>query len=260
MQKISIILFSFVWLFHFGQAQSLERKVFSNGGGRATIGINTYLYTFGEPIVGTQTTGANTLTKGFHQPIDISLLPMSLIGPNAILMDQGVQLDWRANLAMGEGVMLVERSQDGKDFESLQELASLAIEGQLFTYTFIDSSVRRLAITQIWYRITLMSYSGELLQSDLVSVLFEPSKDIEFTIYPNPNGGNFIIRYYLDVDTEVCIRLLNNLGQVIWQQNRQLEAQLHEEALQLSSLPSGSYFLVMQTSRQQWTKTLLVQH
>ncbi|MFK7923467.1 MAG: hypothetical protein AB8H47_16000, partial [Bacteroidia bacterium] len=186
MHKISIILFSFVLLFHFGQAQSLERKVFSNGGGSATIGINTYLYTFGEPIVGTQTTGANILTKGFHQPIDISLLPMSLMGPNAILTDEAVQLDWRANLAKGEGIMLVERSQDGKAFETLQELASQAIEGQLYQYTYRDSSVRRLAVTQIWYRITLLSYSGEIIQSDLVSVLLEPTKDIEFTIYPNP--------------------------------------------------------------------------
>ncbi|MFK7923755.1 MAG: T9SS type A sorting domain-containing protein, partial [Bacteroidia bacterium] len=121
-------------------------------------------------------------------------------------------------------------------------------------------SVRRLAVTQIWYRITLLSYSGEIIQSDLVSVLLEPTKDIEFTIYPNPNDGNFKIRYYLNTNTEIRIRILNNLGQIIWQQNRQLEAQLQEEALQLSSLPSGSYFIVMQTPKQQWTKTLVVQH
>ena len=30
-----------------------------------TIGIHTYLYTFGEPIIGTSTTPSLTLTKGF---------------------------------------------------------------------------------------------------------------------------------------------------------------------------------------------------
>lgn len=250
-------MFAFCWSL---QAQTLERKVFSNGGGEGTIGPNTYLYTFGEPIVGTVTSAPIILTKGFHQPLDISVLPLELKDFSAEWQDNSVELNWLANLEIGEGLLMVERSQDGQYFHTIAELAAQGPDASLFPYQYNDTSVRRIAVSQIWYRITLISYNGEFRQSKQVSVNLGEISDIQLGIYPNPNNGNFKISYYLEETTQVRMLLLNKLGQIVWQANNELPAGRNVVDMQLAHLAEGSYFLRIQTPRLSWTRTLIINH
>ncbi|MEL7531672.1 MAG: T9SS type A sorting domain-containing protein [Bacteroidota bacterium] len=242
------------------KAQTLERKVFSNGGGEGTIGPNVYLYTFGEPIVGTATMASIILTKGFHQPLDISVLPLELRNFSAEWQENEVRLDWLANLEMEEGILVVERSQDGQNFHNIAELAAQSPDASLVPYQYTDTSVRRIAVSQIWYRISLISYNGEIKQSDLVSVKIGEISAIQLGIYPNPNNGNFKISYYLKESTKVRMLLLNHLGQIVWQESRQLPPGRNVEDMQLTQLAAGSYFLRIQTPRQSWSRTLVIKH
>lgn len=258
--KLSIIGLLLLCLGPVLMAQSLERKVFSNGGNQAIIGIHTYSYTFGEPIIGTANSGSIILTKGFHQPIDISLLPLSLVGPFASLVGRDVQIDWKANLEIGEGIMMVERSQDGKNFESIAEIDPKAQNGQLSRYQHIDEEASHQNTHKLWYRISTLSFGGEIRKSEVVSVLLQSTEDILFTLYPNPNIGIFTIRYYLEVDVEMRIQLLNGLGQTVWKQSFHGVVGQNEIPMQLTSLPSGTYFVVMQSPKQQWTSSLVIKH
>ncbi len=242
------------------EAQTLERKVFSNGGGEGTIGPNTYLYTFGEPIVGTVTSAPIILTKGFHQPLDISVLPLELKNFSADWQQAHVQLNWLANLEMGEGLLMVERSQDGQFFSTIAELEAQGPAATLFPYQYNDTSVRRIAGSQIWYRITLISYNGEFRQSPVVSVKLGEIADIQLGIYPNPNNGNFKISYYLKESTRVKMLLVNQLGQIVWHANDEQAAGRTEVDMQLAQLAAGSYFLRLQTPRHSWSRTIMIEH
>ncbi|MEL6593191.1 MAG: T9SS type A sorting domain-containing protein [Bacteroidota bacterium] len=241
------------------KAQSLERKVFSNGGGQATIGPHTYTYTFGEPLIGTITTPNLILTKGFNQPLDISVLPLSLFGPQVQAFGEGVSLHWQSNLAQGEGELILERSLDGQNFSDIYTTESKGIDGANQAYDYFDRTVLQEAVSVVWYRVLIQTYDGQYRQSEMVSVRLVAKPERLWEVFPNPNNGTFQIRAYIEQESQIRVYLLNSLGQPIWQNQSQMAVGLFEQRIQLQSIPSGHYFLVMQTPKRQWRQILVIQ-
>lgn len=259
MKRVFILLLSIHGLLVNAEAQSFERKVFSNGGGQATIGPHTYTYTFGEPIIGTVTSPNLILTKGFNQPLDISVLPLSLIGPQVQAFGEGVSLHWQSNLEKGEGELILERSFDGQDFGDIYTTESKGIDGVNQTYDFFDRAVMREGISVVWYRVLIQTYDGQYRQSQTVSVRLLDKPGSPWEVFPNPNNGTFQIRAYIEQESQIRVYLLNSLGQPIWQNQSQMAVGLFEQRIQLQAIPAGHYFLVMQTPKRQWRQILVIQ-
>lgn len=237
-------------------AQSLERKVFSNGGGTGTAGTQIYHYTLGEPIIGTASSGALQLTKGFHQPLSIFVLAFQLQDFSAKAQETGVSLQWRSNLLMDHGIFEIERSDDGWNFEMVAQSNPTALADQLTSYHWEDPSVATVA--RRWYRITMLSFSGQVVQSEILEVGLPPSP-VVWRCYPNPSPGPVWISGGFPVNQAVQFLVYNSLGQLVWQEAHTFPQATQAHSLDLSRLAGGAYQLVVQQPDQQWSGSLLIQ-
>jgi hypothetical protein len=79
-----------------------------------------------------------------------------------------------------------------------------------------------------------------------------------FTIYPNPNGGNFFIKIVLRDPVPARVRMLNLMGNsslIDHRMNEQLEYEYHAS---LESIPSGVYFIVLEVAGETITKRVII--
>ena len=68
-------------------------------------------------------------------------------------------------------------------------------------------------------------------------------------IYPNPNNGKFRIRFGVGKSAKYQIQVINELGQVQFQKEVNLNGGLFEEEFTLSHLPKGNYFVKVSDGR-----------
>lgn len=143
-----------------------------------------------------------------------------------------VDLNW--NTSITEGKVEIERSADGKNFETIHSVtvhakANKTSEGRI-------ADMYPLAGTS-WYRLKTVSTSGAVVNySEAKKVVF--SKAIQsFMVYPNPSRGLLFIELAKQAGEpdNVKIRIINMQGAVVYQQ-----AQPDRRGLLLKvSLPSG---------------------
>lgn len=79
-----------------------------------------------------------------------------------------------------------------------------------------------------------------------------------FGAYPNPFTTSFTIQYYLFDNEEVNVRLVNAIGQVVFEDNIEQAAKgLNYMELNTETLQAGTYQLVLSTPNQAVSKTLV---
>jgi hypothetical protein len=245
---------------HFALSQSLERKVFSSGGGAATLGIHTYNYTIGEPIIGTVNGAGVIFTKGFQQPIPVvAVLAFELKNFQARWTEAGVQLSWQSNLDPGAGIFEIERSPDGQNFELLSQQESAGGTGALNAYAYQDASQDLAGQERYWYRVRLLSFAGQMTLSPVVAVHGSRLQP-DWQLFPNPSRGDLWLSLYCEQEAMHRLSVSNAMGQVVWQRQENLVPGQATIALPLSALPAGMYHLSIQSPFQQGTTPFIIQH
>ncbi|WP_026450680.1 T9SS type A sorting domain-containing protein [Aequorivita capsosiphonis] len=78
--------------------------------------------------------------------------------------------------------------------------------------------------------------------------------DFNFTVFPNPNDGNYINLFVKDFYTHAAVVIYNTLGQVLYSQEINKPSTVIKP-----NLPSGSYFIQLTIQNGKFTKNLLVE-
>jgi len=90
--------------------------------------------------------------------------------------------------------LVVENSTDGTNFNELSKIKSSAVKGSVKTleYNFTDAK----ATDGVnYYRIKQVNADKTTVISKIVSVDYIKAKNITFTVYPNPNSGQFTVDF-----------------------------------------------------------------
>ncbi|MBL4706619.1 MAG: alkaline phosphatase D family protein, partial [Flavobacteriales bacterium] len=87
----------------------------------------------------------------------------------------------------------------------------------------------------------------------------EPLKELAlFGVYPNPFHESFTIQYYLFTDTPVKVRVVNTLGQVVFEDDVKIATPgLNYMNLDASGLNAGTYHIVISTENQSVSKSMI---
>lgn len=114
--------------------------------------------------------------------IDCALLPVELMNFIAYQMENTVLLDWETANEHENDYFTVERSADGKTYETLGEIAGAGYSSSITSYEFTD----RAPFSGInYYRLKQTDFDGHSTYSPIRTVTFErPSTGID--IFPNP--------------------------------------------------------------------------
>ncbi len=129
-------------------------------------------------------------------------------------------------------------------------------------YQYLDGSYRNFDLTSDGKYI--ISSIGEHL-------LFYPAKygettvseknKILYTIYPNPTNGNATLEFYLKNSNNTTIDLINLNGILLKTfLNMFLESGQHKIEINTYNIPSGEYFVVVQSEQERFVFQLIVNH
>lgn len=164
----------------------------------------------------------------------IIVLPVELASFTAAAGSGQVRLAWRTATEQKVDRFVVERSADGHSWAEVTAVPATN-EAQGAAYEAVDG---RPDAAAKHYRLRVQDLDGSVRYSATRVVEFGKQVMVE-DVYPNPAHGNFTVA--LSGPTTGDARLVNGLGQVVWQrafQDRAVE-------IQAAGLPVGVYELIV---------------
>ena len=242
---IQIAVLSVGFLLMTGQmsAQSIDRKVFSNGGGMGSVSLQNIAYTFGEPMIGTDMSGDPVLTKGFQQPEIIVALNADNIDLTVDLQSGHALLSWNYEGYPPASIFEVMRSEDGENFLTIglrQVSDTLATSS---SYEFVDPAVIYADVRRYIYRIRAIREDGSFLISNPVEIQWTTDGSNQISLFPNPATDLINLIIPAEKGSVLAISAHNALGQEVFRQTRIAEHLRSQIKIDVSHLPKGVYVL-----------------
>ena len=103
------------------------------------------------------------------------------------------------------------------------------------------------------------TFTIQLCRSENVAVLANESFGLDnFTLYPNPNNGNFNIQFNSNSGNEIKINVHDIRGREIYSKSYTNNG-LFNENLQLSNVQSGVYLVTVQDGSRKEVKKIVIQ-
>jgi lysophospholipase L1-like esterase len=165
-------------------------------------------------------------------------LPIKLHTFNATLKDKKVELKWSAEEEAPNAAFIVQRSENGQDFESLKQIAANTTAGQ-HQYAFTDQSP--LPGTD-HYRLAIVE-RGHTSYSKIITVKTEQTGWVLKKLYPVPADKLLQLEIVAAKAQPVTIDIVNGSGVAVQKYNRSMIAGNNRFNLPIQQLPGGVYFV-----------------
>ena len=160
-------------------------------------------------------------------------LPITLVSFTAELEERVVELFWETASQINNDYFVVERSQDGIDWEVIEQMNGAGNSAELLSYITYDfyplSAVS-------YYRLKQVDYDGKTSYSDIRSVVNTEN----LMILPNPSTGIFSIGG-MQKNQENYISILDITGKVLEQHSTEEESY----QLDLTQRSAGVYLVII---------------
>lgn len=166
------------------------------------------------------------------------VLPIELTSFRAdVKNSQEVLLTWQTASEINSDYVLVERSKDGYQYESLGRVNSFGTTNIQQNYNFLDKSPFK-GIN--YYRLRQVDNDGQEEVHQVVSVNID--REISSTIYPNPGKDNVTLSINEALETDGLLSFYDLTGRLIIQQV--VPANTQKMNLATEHLPSGATYLL----------------
>ncbi|MDQ1090050.1 collagen-binding domain-containing protein [Siphonobacter sp. SORGH_AS_1065] len=180
-------------------------------------------------------------------------LPVELATFKAQATDQQqTKLTWSTAQESNSSYFAIERSQDGKSFETIKTVAAQGKSTATKNYSFLDTNP---SFGVNYYRLKQMDTDGTIHNLRMVSIIIDSPENRLHAVYPNPNHGeSFAIRVQ-DADTQV--KMISTQGIEISVSTHQIESR----TLQVTPshrLQTGTYLLRIQDHSGVYTKKVMI--
>ena len=84
------------------------------------------------------------------------------------------------------------------------------------------------------------------------------TNELNLVVIPNPNDGNFRIRFENGIAGKYHVQIINDLGQIQLEKEIYLSGGVNEEEYELSHLSSGNYFVIVFNGTTSKTKKIIL--
>jgi hypothetical protein len=179
---------------------------------------------------------SDVVVLNFFDPIPSGcsyvVLPVELLTFNANAQQNGIELSWTSAEEINLKGYEIERSEDGKNFKTVDFVSSKAQNGKT-DYSFLDPSVKPNFI--YFYRLRMVDYDGKFNHSPVRSAIQKGQKT-NLSIYPNPTSS--IVHITTGSDTEEQIEISNLMGEVVLKTTI-----IDSKNLDLGALSAGIYVI-----------------
>jgi len=108
--------------------------------------------------------------------------------------------------------------------------------------------------SNIWY----IGYEWQVRKLCPITVgINEMEAKNNFSVYPNPNAGNFTVNYSSNSNDKTVLEVYNTIGQVVYTKTIANNSGMNTQTIDISNLTDGAYMLKFISGNDQITKTLI---
>ena len=184
------------------------------------------------------------------------VLPIELVSFNGNCIEPNeVRLNWVTASETNNDYFTIERSSDGKVFESIGIVPGAGNSSSTLTYLFTDDSP---LIEINYYRLKQTDFNGVFEYSKTIAT---PCKndDVSSNIFPNPAQNQLTFTYNnTQKSTDILsLYITNSLGEMIIQNTYKYESFIKEN-LDISILSNGVYHVIFTTNTTKEVHKLVV--
>ncbi|MFK7806645.1 MAG: SdrD B-like domain-containing protein [Saprospiraceae bacterium] len=184
------------------------------------------------------------------------VLPVDLSSFRVMAKNCDVQLIWKTESEDNFNYFEVERSDDGREFKSIETFKGQGDQAAGQTYRFVDDEAGK----SNYYRLKMVDYDGSFEYSTIRHLSLECGEFSDLTVYPNPISpyDKVLNIEFLAKGEEAQILITNMLGRTVRVLNVGTEKNISNMIrVDISDLPPGSYLLKELNTRQ--SKMIVVQ-
>lgn len=158
-----------------------------------------------------------------------AVLPVELKSFTANKKENNVTLDWSVANEINFSGYQIEKSADGRNFESIGMINAMNINN----YSFTDFHFKNTS----YYRLKMIDKNGKFTYSNII--FLENKKSSLISVYPNPAKGSVMIN---NLSENSKISIVNYLGQTVLQKSNLNSSIIN---LDISSLSTGNYAIIV---------------
>ncbi len=119
-------------------------------------------------------------------------LPIVLFSWDAKVSGNAIQLSWITAAEINNDYFTIERSHDGRSFETIANIQGKGTTSQSTFYNITDNSPLE-GIS--YYRLKQTDFNGDFEYSRVISVMLETQAESQVKVFPNPSNGQFNLLY-----------------------------------------------------------------
>lgn len=179
-----------------------------------------------------------TVLANIHsvQVVDRTVLPVELLQFNAkSAANQTVTISWKTASEKDNAIFEVQRTTDGKNFETIGTVRGAINSAQTKSYQLVDNTP---SVGHNYYRLRQTDTNGNETFSPLEYVWIKPEKGF-LNIYPNP--ANDILNIEFEQAKEMTIT--DAAGKTVKSIPIENGHFLQKQTISIQDLPTGVYFL-----------------
>lgn len=170
-------------------------------------------------------------------------LPVNLLSFNAQLVNSDVRLNWRTGSETQNDYFEVERSVDGRTYTSIGQVAGTN-GNTARSYDLTDAGVTSLPTRKLFYRLKIVSLSGQIEYSNIVLVQLDARGGLITSVLPNPFRDKVSIGINAPNNGKMDIAIVDMAGRVVIKQQSVINKGFSTESVQgVDRLGAGIYSL-----------------
>lgn len=195
--------------------------------------------------------------SGFIVQTFAGVLPLNLIAFSGRLNNKDTYLQWKTTDEINNDYFDIERSVDGQTYIAAGRVASKNGSATQ-NYSWIDAGAALINSSKLFYRLKIVSTTGEVEYSNIITVATKASGSPVVNVTPNPFTNNVTISLQMPVAAQLTITLSDITG-------KKLRSELANAPKGTSSLPltgmhnllQGMYILSVEYNGQIYTHKLV---
>ncbi len=180
-----------------------------------------------------------------------AILPVELTKLGAEPVGKTARIFWQTATESGSDYFILERSADGRQFEEIGEVQAAGFSVVNQDYEFID---RQPLAGQNFYRLRQFDYDGTAYNLGIVSVNFDSGGKPELGAFPNPVVDQTTAQWNIEAEQ---LSLFDAHGRLIQQWSLNAAVAGGSQAIDLSTLPAGNYFLSIESKHEILTRRIV---
>ena len=171
-------------------------------------------------------------------------LPVTWFDFRGLWLDNASHLTWSTATEINSDYFVIQRSFNAVDFDSLDLMPATGFSVSINTYNYIDNTGSVDDYNYVYYRIKNVDIDGKFTYSNTIALTIADNKE-NISIYPNPATNILFINFSLKSNSEIKIRLVNEMGIEVKNQIIIYEP-VSSFSINISRLCSGLYFLIIE--------------